>query len=99
MELFLYGVHIPALKNAAKNHNPSAIRKLLAHKSEIRKISSKISAKGKAGVPMSMYVNNNNLIKVGVGIGSGKTEYNKKKNIQERDMKREIDRDIKENFK
>ena len=69
-------------------------RKLLLHKSEIAKIAGKINRQGYTLVPLKMYFKDA-LIKMEIALCSGKHTFDKKKSIAERDLKRSVDRDIK----
>ncbi len=69
-------------------------RKLLLHKSEIAKIAGKINRQGYTLVPLKMYFKDA-LIKMEIALCKGKHTYDKKQSIAERDVKRSIDREIK----
>ena len=69
-------------------------RKLLLHKSEIAKIAGKINRQGYTLVPLRLYFKDA-LIKMEIALCRGKHTYDKKKSIAERDIKRSVDRDIK----
>ena len=69
-------------------------RKLLLHKSEIAKIAGKINRQGYTLVPLKLYFKDA-LIKIEVALCRGKHTYDKKKSIADRDIKRSVDRDIK----
>ncbi len=69
-------------------------RKLLLHKSEIAKIAGKINRQGYTLVPLKMYFKDA-LIKMEIALCKGKHTYDKKQSIAERDVKRSVDREIK----
>ena len=69
-------------------------RKLLLHKGEIAKIAGKINRQGYTLVPLKLYFKDS-LIKMEIALCRGKHIYDKKQAIAERDMKRAVDRDIK----
>ena len=69
-------------------------RKLLLHKNELAKIAGKINRQGYTLVPLKIYFKNA-LVKVEVALCRGKHTYDKKQAIAERDVKRSVDRDIK----
>lgn len=69
-------------------------RRLLLHKSEIRRLQAKIEQKGYAIVPLKLYFSGS-LIKLEIGVCKGKHTYDKKAAIAERDVSRQIARDIK----
>lgn len=69
-------------------------RRLLMHRAEINKLSSKIEQKGYTLVPLKVYLQGS-LIKMEIGLCKGKHLYDKKKTTMERDLKRSLDRQIK----
>ena len=69
-------------------------RKLLLHKHEIAKIAGKINRQGYTLVPLKMYFKDS-LIKMEIALCRGKHTFDKKQSIAERDVKRSIDREIK----
>jgi SsrA-binding protein len=91
-QALLYNAHIEeyAFGNIM-NHEPKSARKLLLHKSEIRKLFGLASVKGNAVVPLSFYWKNGK-VKVLLGVGKGKVEYDKRQDIKERDSDRELKR-------
>src|SRR5947208_13982232 len=74
-QVFLYNAHIDEYSHGnLQNHQPKATRKLLLHKSEIRKLFGLGSVKGNTLIPLSMYWKNGK-VKVALGVGKGKTEF------------------------
>lgn len=69
-------------------------RKLLLHKSEIAKIAGKINRQGYTLVPLKMYFKDS-LIKMEIALCKGKHTYDKKQSLAERDVKRSLDREMK----
>lgn len=95
-ECWLVGANIsPYAQASGVNHQPRRDRKLLLHKSELRKIRSKLEQRGFTLVPLRIYFNNRGLAKVELALARGKRQYDKRKKITERDHKREIDKGIK----
>ncbi len=70
---------------------PKAPRKLLLHKSEIRKLLELAAVKGNALIPLSFYWKNGK-VKVALAVGKGKVEFDKRQDIKERDAERELKR-------
>src|ERR1043165_8603583 len=71
-EVFLHNAHIEEYSHGnLQNHEPKSVRKLLLHKSEIRKLFGLASVKGNAVVPLSFYWKNGR-VKVALGVGKGK---------------------------
>ena len=71
-------------------------RKLLMHRAEIDKIVGKINEKGYTLIPLSLYFSGS-LVKAELALCKGKQSYDKKRTIAERDQKRALDRQLKEN--
>jgi len=89
-EVFLYNSHIASYTKASyQTHEPSRTRKLLLHRGQIKKIIGKIKEKGYTIVPISLYFNNANILKVEIGIGKGKNLIDKREHIKKRDWERE----------
>ena len=88
-EAFLHNAHIDeyAFGNL-QNHQPKAVRKLLLRRSEIQKLFSLASIKGNALVPLSFYWKNG-LVKVLLGVGKGKVQYDKRETLKRREAERE----------
>src|SRR5688500_2544344 len=98
-QAWLYNAHIDeyAFGNI-QNHQPKAPRKLLLHKSEIRKLFGLASVKGNALFPLSMYWKNGR-VKVLIGVGKGKVEFDKREDIKKRESDRELKRATMHRFK
>lgn len=91
-EFWLMGMHIsPYEQGSYSNVDPVRTRKLLLHKSEMRKLAAKIQLKGLTLVPLKVYFKNN-VAKVLIGIAQGKKSYDKRADIAEREVKRDIRR-------
>ena len=70
-------------------------RKLLLNKSEIRKLASKTKEKGYSCVPLKICLKANKFVKLEIGLVKGKKTYDKKETIKQNDIKREVEREIK----
>lgn len=70
-------------------------RKLLLHKKEILKLKQKLEKEGYALVPLKVYFNNKGKAKILLGVCKGKKNYDKRETIKERDIKRKIEKDLK----
>jgi SsrA-binding protein len=91
-EVWLYNAHIDEYSHGnLQNHQPKAPRKLLLHKSEIRKLFDLASVKGNALVPLSFYWKNGN-VKVALAACKGKVQYDKRQDMKKRDADRELKR-------
>ena len=94
-EVILYGMHIsPYEKGNIFNKDPLRPKKLLLHKKEIEKLSSKMKEKGFTIVPVEVYFKGS-LVKVEIALAKGKKLYDKRADIAKKDQKREAQRDFK----
>lgn len=91
-EVWLHNAHIEEYSHGnLQNHEPKAVRKLLLHKSEIRKLLGLAAVKGHALFPLSLYWKNGK-VKVALGVGKGKLEFDKRDTIKQRESDRELKR-------
>jgi SsrA-binding protein len=91
-EVFLYNAHIDEYSHGnLQNHQPKAVRKLLLHKSEIRKLLGLTAVKGNALLPLSLYWKNGK-VKVALAVGKGKAEFDKREDLKTREAEREVKR-------
>lgn len=94
-EVILYGMHIsPYEKGNIFNKDPLRPKKLLMHKSEIRKLVGKIAEQGYTLVPIEVYFKGS-LVKVEIALAKGKKLYDKRHDIAKKDMRRETEREFK----
>jgi SsrA-binding protein len=92
LEVVLYNAHIDEYAHGnLQNHQPKAPRKLLLHKSEIRKLFEFSSVKGNALVPLSLYWKNGK-VKVALAVGKGKANFDKREDLKTREADREVKR-------
>ena len=88
-EVFIYNVHIsPYSHRGYADHEPLRRRKLLLHRSEIRKLIGKTVEKGMTLVPTRLYFKDGR-VKVAVSIAKGKKDYDKRETIKRRETERE----------
>lgn len=93
-EVYINGMHInPYEKGNIFNKDPLRVRRLLLHKSEIRKLGSKLQEKGLTLIPLSVYFKGS-LVKVKVGLCKGKKLYDKRETLAKKDQKRDIEREM-----
>ena len=96
-EAWLHGVHIaPYSHGGYFNPDPDRKRRLLLHKREILKLYEKVRERGVSLIPVGMYFDENNRVKVEVGVGRGKKLYDKRASTADRDAKRAVQRALKE---
>ena len=94
-QMYVLNMHInPYERGNIFNKDPLRVRKLLMHKLEIRKLSSKLQEKGLTLVVLSVYLKSG-LVKVEVGLAKGKKNYDKRESLAKKDQKREIEHEIK----
>ena len=80
-EVWLYNAHIDEYSHGTcNNHAPKAPRKLLLNRREIRRLFELASVKGHAVVPLNLYWKNRK-VKVGLAVGKGKAEYDKREDV------------------
>ncbi len=95
-EAFLISAHISPYPNAnIFNHEPERVRKLLLNQGELKKLDKKIKAKGFTIVPLRIYFNEKGRAKIEIALAKGKRLYEKRQAIREKDIKREMAREIK----
>jgi SsrA-binding protein len=94
-EAFLHNTHIsPYPYGHQFNHDPERVRKLLLHKREIRRLMGKISQQGYTLVPLKIYLKNGK-IKIEIGLGKGKTRFDKREDLKRRSAQREMEKALK----
>lgn len=94
-EVFLLNMHIsPYEKGNIFNHEETRTRKLLLNKKEIYKIRDSIERDGYTLIPIKIYFKGNRA-KLCLGVARGKKNYDKRATIKERDINREIQKQIK----
>ena len=98
--IFVKNMHIAVYKEAGAYNikDDKRDRRLLLHKSEIKKLTAKIEERGFTLVPIKLYFKDS-LIKMEIALCRGKHTYDKKRAIAEKDVQRAAERDIKNYFK
>ena len=92
-EIWLKSLHIAEYSHGTvNNHDPIRERKLLLQKREIKKIETKLKEKGYTLVPLRLFTNEKNLMKVEIGLAKGKKLHDKRETIKNRDVEREMKR-------
>ncbi len=94
-EAFLLNTYIAPYKYAGKiGHEPERKRKLLLKKRELKRLIGKVKEKGLTAIPLKVY-SKGKWIKVLIALVKGRKKYEKRQIIKEREMKREIERELK----
>ncbi|MGI6752261.1 MAG: SsrA-binding protein SmpB [Anaerovoracaceae bacterium] len=96
-EVMLYHMNISPYEQGNRfNVNPLRPRKLLLHKSEIRKLIGYVTLKGMTLVPLSLYIDEKGRAKIELAVARGKKLYDKREDIAKRDSDRRIRQELKE---
>lgn len=95
-EVYIKGMHISEYKQSGihTNHEPTRLRKLLLNKREILKFDDSIQQKGLTIVPISVIINNKGLVKIEIALCRGKKIHDKRNDLKDKDIKREVDREL-----
>ena len=94
-EVFLYNFHIsPYRQGNIYNHNPLRAKKLLLHRSQIKRLIGKVQQRGFTLVPLRVYFKNGRA-KVELAVAKGKRSYDKRQDIAKREAQREMERELK----
>ncbi len=92
-ELWVRGLYIAEYSHGTvNNHIAVHDRKLLLQKRELKKLQASVKEKGTTIVPLRVFFNENNLVKVEIGLGKGKKHYDKRETIKARENDREMKR-------
>lgn len=99
-ELWMMNAHISPYEKASwYQHDPRQNRKLLMHKTELRRLSSKLKEKGFTLIPLSLYLKEGRLAKICLGLARGKNAHDKRDSMLERDAKRSMAREMRNRMK
>lgn len=94
-EMFIHNMNItPYEKGNIFNKDPLRVKKLLLHKSEIRKLSSSVAVQGYTIVPLNVHLTRGR-VKLEIGLAKGKKLYDKRRDIAKKDQEREARKDFK----
>ena len=93
-EVWVKNLHISEYTfSSIFNHNPDRPKKLLLHKEEIKRLDRKVQEKGFTLIPLDFYLKNGR-VKVKLGVCKGKKQFDKRSDIKERDIKRDLQREF-----
>ena len=96
-EAWLVGAHIAPWEGGNRlNHEPKRDRKLLLHRNQIDQLLGRVKAKGLTLVPLKIYITDRGKAKLELGLGKGKQLYDRRREIQARDVRREVERELAE---
>ena len=97
-EVFLLNMFIsPYEQGNLFNHKETRTRKLLLHKTEIRKLDQQVKLEGHTLIPLKVYFVRGRA-KILLGVCKGKKNFDKRETIKERDIKRDIEKKLKERY-
>lgn len=95
-EVWLVGCKIAKYdRGGYTNHDPLRKRKLLLHKSQIKKIRTKLEQRGFTLVPTKIYFNSRGIAKVELALATGKKQYDKRAKLIDQQQKKDIRRNMK----
>lgn len=96
-EVFILNLHITHLSTAHSTYRPDERRdrKLLMHRKEINKMFEKVAKEGYTIVPLKMYFNKRNILKVQIATAQGKKLHDKREDLKKKTMQRETAQAIK----
>lgn len=96
-ECTLFNAHIGRLETTHHyyTHEERGARKLLLHKKQIEKLRLAVEKDGYTIVPLQLYFNERNKVKLNIAIAKGKKQHDKRQDLKEKDMKRDIERSLK----
>ncbi|MBD3797123.1 MAG: SsrA-binding protein SmpB [Campylobacterales bacterium] len=97
-EAFLFNAHIGRLETTHYfyGHEQRATRKLLLHKKELQKLQKAVDRDSYTIVPLQLYFNAKNIVKIQIAIAKGKQLHDKRHDLKEKDQKRDIERAMKD---
>jgi SsrA-binding protein len=94
-EVWLRGLHIPPYAPASReNHEPERPRKLLMHRPEIERLVGKTAQRGLTLIPTRIYFKGRHA-KVELALARGKEGRDRRQEIADRDVRREVEREFK----
>ncbi|MCR4851191.1 MAG: SsrA-binding protein SmpB [Lachnospiraceae bacterium] len=94
-EAYIFGMNIsPYEMGNIFNKDPLRTRKLLMHRSEIRKLLGASSEEGYTIMPLQVYFKDG-YAKIEIGLAKGKKLYDKRQDLRKKDMRREVEKDFK----
>ena len=94
-EAWLVGAHIAPFEQGNRyNHEPRRDRKLLLHRTEIDQLMGRAAQKGLTVVPLRLYINDRGRAKVELGLGKGMQLHDRRRDIADRQSKRDVEREL-----
>jgi SsrA-binding protein len=98
-EVWLRNAHIPPYPPAAdQNHDPERPRKLLLHRYEIERLVGRVERRGLTLIPTRIYFKGP-YAKVELALARGKEQRDRRREIRDRDTRREVERDFRQRLR
>ena len=94
-EVWLRNAHIPPYEQAAENHDPERPRKLLLHRYEIERLIGRMQRKGLTLIPTRVYFKGPRA-KVELALATGKQQHDRRREIRDRDVQRDVERELRD---
>ena len=95
-ELFVKSLFIAEYEHGNfANHEPRRTRKLLLRRQQLRKLEKRVKERGFTIVPVRLYINDRGFAKLEIALAQGKKVHDKRKSIKEKDVKRDLERQMK----
>jgi SsrA-binding protein len=92
-EAWLVGANIQPWDTGNRyNHEPKRPRKLLVHRGQIVNLLFRTKSKGLNLIPLKMYITTRGIAKLEIGLGKGKQQHDRRRDIAERDSRRDVER-------
>lgn len=95
-ECFIYNFYITPYPASLEKPAPMRKKKLLLGRAEIKRLNRKLEEKGLTLIPLAAYFNKKGLLKIEIALAKGKKLYDKREKIKERDVRRDIERRMKQ---
>jgi SsrA-binding protein len=94
--LYIWNMHIAEFSHGSfYNHEAKRDRQLLLTKKELKKLRSKLETKGYTVIPLKLFISDRGFAKVEIALAQGKKDFDKRDSIKDRDIKRELGRQVK----
>ncbi len=98
-ELWVKNLYIGEYKHGNLfNHEARRIRKLLLRKRELSRLQSNVKEKGFSIVPTELFISSRNFVKLEIALVKGKRKFDKRESIKSKDIKREMEREMKQRY-
>lgn len=95
-EVRIINMHISPYEQGNRfNHDPTRTRKLLLHRKQIDKLIGQTQQQGYSLVPIKMYIKDG-FAKILLGVGKGKKKYDKREDLKQKQMKRDVERAVRD---